>query len=63
MSAKLLALVFSNNVFQNAYEKRLLCHLNKISYISPRQFGFQSGTNTEKALLHYLSLVYEGINN
>lgn len=56
-----LVITFSK-ILEKLMKKRLLSFLDKISYISLRQFGFQSGTNTEKALLHYVSTVYEGIN-
>lgn len=57
-----LVIIFAK-ILEKLMKKRLLSYFNKISYISPRQFGFQFGTNTEKALLHYISSVQEGINN
>lgn len=53
-------------VFSKLLEKiikmRMINFLDSQNFFSPKQFGFRSGSNTEKALLSFLDNIYTSIN-
>jgi len=50
-------------VSEKAVKKRMLEYLVKISFLSPKQFGFKEGTSTEDALLDFLSYINKGLDD
>ena len=52
-----------SKIFEKLIKSRLCHYLDEIKFFNPCQFGFVKGGSTEKALLHFMSDVYLGINN
>lgn len=50
-------------VVEKLMATRLLAFLKKNSWLSPRQYGFQSGKSTDEALNDFSNFVYSGINS
>lgn len=52
-----------SKIFEKLMKDKLLKFLKSTNFFSDKQFGFRAGMNTEHALLHFMSKVFDGIND
>ena len=52
-----------SKIFEKIVYKKMICFLDKFNIMSNTQFGFRKNMSTETALLYFVDLIQNGLNN
>ena len=52
-----------SKIFEKIVHKKIVCYLDKFNILSNSQFGFRKKRSTETALLNFVDLIHEGLEN